>query len=53
MDKVKSHNTFVQTLKVGFRKQMPRIQKEIEIYESHLKKGKLNRNPKIAPQFNS
>jgi hypothetical protein len=32
---------------------MPKIHKEIEIYESRLKKGTLNTNPEIAPQFNS
>jgi hypothetical protein len=31
---------------------MPKIRKQINVYESHLKEGKLNMNPKAAPQFN-
>jgi hypothetical protein len=43
---------FLEVLKEQFRKEMPKIRKEIKVYETHLKEGKLNNNPKIAPQFN-
>ena len=52
MNKVKTHKKFAETLKERFQNEMPRIRKEIDVYESHLKKGKLNTSPKIAPQFN-
>lgn len=47
-----SNKKFVEVLKERFRKEMPRIRKEIQVYELHLKTGKLNTSPRIAPQFN-
>jgi hypothetical protein len=44
---------FTDILKGRFQKEMPKIRKEIALYETHLKEGKLNTTPKIAPQFNS
>jgi len=52
MSKVRTHKKFPETLMERFQKEMPRIRKEIKLYESHLKSGKLNTSPKIAPQFN-
>lgn len=44
-------SNFIRNLEKGFLKEMPRIQKEIDLYEKHLKTGKLNSSPKVAPQF--
>ncbi len=52
MNKVITNKKFAETLKERFQYEMPRIRKEIEVYESHLKNGKLKTSPKIAPQFN-
>ena len=43
---------FTDILKGRFQKEMPKIRKEIALYETHLKEGKLNTTSKIAPQFN-
>jgi len=43
---------FAEVLKERFHKEMPKIRKEIKVYESRLKEGKLNTSPEIAPQFN-
>lgn len=52
MSKAVTNNRFVETLKERFHKEMPRIRKEIKVYETRLKNGELNTSPKIAPQFN-
>ena len=43
---------FTEILKDRFQKEMPKVRKQIDVYETHLKEGKLNLNPKIAPRFN-
>lgn len=52
MNKDMVNKKFTEILKEGFRKEMPKIRKEIKVYESRLKEGKLNTSPKVAPQFN-
>lgn len=51
MQKAKTNNSFITSLEKRFLKEMPRIRKEIKLYEKHLKNGKLNTTPKVAPQF--
>lgn len=43
---------FIKELNKRFTAEMPRILKEVSLYEVHLKNGKLNSNPTVAPQFN-
>lgn len=52
MAKSSSNKKYHQILEEGFKKQIPKIRKEIKVYETHLKNGQLNKNPKVAPQFN-
>ena len=47
MNKVITNKKFVEVLKERFQNEMPRILKEIEVYESHLKMGKLKHSPKM------
>jgi len=42
----------IERIEVRLKKEMPRILKEIEVYEKALKDGNLITNPKPAPQFN-
>jgi hypothetical protein len=52
---VGNHNTieeFLIELKKKFKKEMPRIKREIKIYEEKLSSGKLTKNPIPSPQFN-
>ena len=53
MNKVTTKKKFTEVLKERFHNEMPRIRKEIKVYELHLKNGKLNTSPRIAPQFTS
>ena len=52
MNKSEDNRKFSDVLKNRFQKEMPKVRKQIEVYETHLKEGKLNLKPKIAPQFN-
>lgn len=50
-----NHNSieeFLLELTKKFKKEMPRIKKEIKIYEEKLSSGKMTKNPTPAPQFN-
>lgn len=51
MAKGRKKNKLPQFLIKKFKEQMPRIYKEIEVYELNLKNGRLKTNPKISPQF--
>jgi hypothetical protein len=53
MKKAKStiKDRFVLSLEKRFKKEMPRIWKEIELYEIRLKNGALNNAPDTSPQF--
>ena len=42
MSKDVNTKLFTDLLKVRFQKEMPKIRKQINVYESHLKEGKLN-----------
>jgi len=48
----KSKNSFIESFEKRILKEMPRIIKEIQLYEDRLKKGTITQSPKIAPQFN-
>jgi len=52
MTKIKNTRKFSDILKIRFQKEMPKIRKQIDVYQTHLKEGKLNLTPKISPQFN-
>jgi len=52
MKQTTSSKMFISGLEKRFVKEMPRIHKEIKVYETNLKNGKLNTSPRIAPQFN-
>ena len=43
---------FLSELSKKFKKEMPRIKKEIKIYEEKLASGKITKHPTAAPQFN-
>jgi len=52
---VGNHNSIEECLSElakKFKKEMPRIKKEIKIYEEKLAAGQLTKNPTPAPQFN-
>ena len=48
----KAKKTEIQALQNKFKEEMPRILKEIAVYEKALKKGTLKKNPIPSPQFN-
>lgn len=43
---------YIDNLKVRLNAEMPRISKEISVYEEKLANGKLTKNPNPGPQFN-
>lgn len=51
MSKRQSHLLYIRRVEKKFSKEMPRIRKEISVYEENLKNGKINTNPIVAPQF--
>lgn len=42
----------IQRFQKNLKAEMPRVLKEIEVYEKALKTGSLKQNPKPSPQFN-
>ena len=42
----------IEDLTKKMKSQMPRIKKEIHIYEQKAATGTLTKNPKVSPQFN-
>ena len=42
---------YLERLQKKLIAQLPKIRKEIKVYEDKLKKGELNQNPKPSPQF--
>lgn len=42
----------IRKIEARLQKEMPRILKEIEVYEKALMEGTVKINPKPAPQFN-
>lgn len=42
----------IEDLTKKMKSQMPRIKREIRIYEQKAAMGKLTKNPKLSPQFN-
>lgn len=53
MSKKQSLEELVKEIEKRFEKEMPRVRKEIAVYEKRLAKGLLKKNPKMAPQFNA
>tara|TARA_R110002012_G_scaffold64715_1_gene170004 strand:- start:15339 stop:15497 length:159 start_codon:yes stop_codon:yes gene_type:complete len=52
---VGDHNTieeFLKELQKKFKREMPRIKKEIKVYEEKLSSEKLTKKPTPSPQFN-
>jgi hypothetical protein len=47
----KNIEEFISKLRKRLSKEMPKINKEIAIYEKHLAEGKLIKAPKVSPQF--
>ena len=43
---------FISNLKKRLSKEMPKVKKEIKLYEKHLVAGTLTKNPIPSPQFN-
>ena len=43
---------YIHQLEINFSKEMPRIRKEIKVYEKNLKENRLIEKPKVSPQFN-
>lgn len=41
----------IRKIKARLKKEMPRIKKEIEVYEKALLEGTIKINPEPAPQF--
>ena len=52
MGKFDSIEEFLNDLKLRLQKEMPRIRKEIQVYEDKLSKGRLTEKPVSGPQFN-
>ena len=50
MSKSKRPDFIIKTEK-RFKKRLPQILAEIEVYEQHLSQGTLSTNPTPAPQF--
>lgn len=48
----KKIESFLVNLKSRLLNEMPRIQKEIKLYEERLSAGKLTKNPIFGHQFN-
>jgi uncharacterized protein YegP (UPF0339 family) len=42
----------IQRFQKNLKAAMPKVIKEIEVYENALKTGSLKQNPKPSPQFN-
>ncbi len=42
----------IKRFQLRLKKEMPRILKEIEVYEIAVREGNLKKNPKPAPPFN-
>ncbi|PZX51879.1 hypothetical protein LV84_03638 [Algoriphagus ratkowskyi] len=42
---------FLNDLDIKLKKEMPRIRREIKVYEEKLKEGRLTLNPRPSPQF--
>ncbi len=51
MNTKQSHLLFIRGVEKEFSKEMPRIRKEISVYEENLKNGKLNTRPTISAHF--
>ena len=48
----KSKKIEINAFQTKFKAEMPRVIKEIEVYENALKKGTLTKSPIPSPQFN-
>lgn len=48
----KQKKTEIQRFQKNLKAEMPRVLKEIEVYEKALKTGSIKQNPKTSPLFN-
>ena len=51
MSSKKDIKNYISALEKRFKKELPRVSEEIQVYENKLSQGKLNKNPAPAPQF--
>jgi hypothetical protein len=49
---IETKKSEIEAFQKKLKAEMPRVVKEIEVYEKALKKGALNKNPIHSPQFN-
>lgn len=52
MGTIKNIDDFLKDLKSRLELAMPKIRKEVKLYEEKMLKGKLTKNPSSSPQFN-
>lgn len=52
MKRDKKIKEFILNLRKRLSVEMPKVKKEIELYEKHLAAGTLTKNPIPSPQFN-
>ena len=52
MGRNKKIEIFILNLRQRLSKEMPKVRKEIELYEKHLAADTLIKNPVPSPQFN-
>jgi len=51
MENKKNIHQHIEDLKSSLKAEMPRIKREIQIYEDRLAKGLTSKNPAPSPQF--
>lgn len=51
MSSKKDIKNYISALEKRFKKELPKVSEEIQVYENKLSQGKLNKNPTPAPQF--
>jgi hypothetical protein len=49
---IQTKKSEIKAFQKKLKAEMPRVIKEIEVYEKALKKGAINKNPIPSPQFN-
>lgn len=52
MKSEKNIDTFLKNLRSKLLKEMPKVRKEIKLYEERLAAGKLTKTPSKSPLFN-
>ena len=52
MDKDQNIHLFLSDLKIRFLKELPKVKKQVKLYEKRAAEGKLSKLPTSSPQFN-